>query len=101
MSERLYSIRTEWGDFSAGFTDGGLSRFEFPRGGSGRRRPLPELAPGDEPAAAGLLADLGRYFAGEPVQFRAPLDLSAGNQRVLLHRARSHVRAALERHLDG
>jgi RNA polymerase sigma-70 factor, ECF subfamily len=29
------------------------------------------------------------------------LDLSAGNQRVLLHRARSHVRAALERHLDG
>ena len=29
------------------------------------------------------------------------LDVSAGNQRVLLHRARSHVRAALERHLDG
>jgi RNA polymerase sigma-70 factor, ECF subfamily len=29
------------------------------------------------------------------------LDLSAVNQRVLLHRARSHVRAALERHLDG
>jgi RNA polymerase sigma-70 factor, ECF subfamily len=28
------------------------------------------------------------------------LDVSAGNQRVLLHRARSHVRAALERHLD-
>jgi RNA polymerase sigma-70 factor (ECF subfamily) len=31
----------------------------------------------------------------------AALDLSEGNQRVLLHRARSHVRAALERHLDG
>jgi RNA polymerase sigma-70 factor (ECF subfamily) len=31
----------------------------------------------------------------------AVLDLSEGNQRVLLHRARSHVRAALERHLDG
>jgi RNA polymerase sigma-70 factor (ECF subfamily) len=31
----------------------------------------------------------------------AVLDVSAGNQRVLLHRARSHVRAALERHLDG
>jgi RNA polymerase sigma-70 factor (ECF subfamily) len=28
------------------------------------------------------------------------LDLSPGNQRVLLHRARSYVRAALERHLD-
>jgi RNA polymerase sigma-70 factor, ECF subfamily len=28
------------------------------------------------------------------------LEVSAGNQRVLLHRARSHVRAALERHLD-
>jgi RNA polymerase sigma-70 factor (ECF subfamily) len=29
------------------------------------------------------------------------LELSDGNQRVLLHRARSRVRAALERHLDG
>jgi RNA polymerase sigma-70 factor, ECF subfamily len=29
------------------------------------------------------------------------LDVSEGNQRVLLHRARSKVRAALERHLDG
>jgi RNA polymerase sigma-70 factor (ECF subfamily) len=28
------------------------------------------------------------------------LELSDGNQRVLLHRARSRVRAALERHLD-
>jgi RNA polymerase sigma-70 factor (ECF subfamily) len=29
------------------------------------------------------------------------VEVSAGNQRVLLHRARSSVRAALERHLDG
>jgi len=27
--------------------------------------------------------------------------VSEGNQRVLLHRARSKVRAALERHFDG
>jgi RNA polymerase sigma-70 factor (ECF subfamily) len=31
----------------------------------------------------------------------AALDVSAGNERVLLHRARSRVRAALEAHLDG
>jgi RNA polymerase sigma-70 factor (ECF subfamily) len=31
----------------------------------------------------------------------AALDVSAGNQRVLLHRARSRVRAALEGHLNG
>lgn len=29
------------------------------------------------------------------------LDLTDGNQRILLHRARNHVRAALEAHLDG
>jgi RNA polymerase sigma-70 factor (ECF subfamily) len=29
------------------------------------------------------------------------LNISPGNQRVLLHRARSQVRAALERHIDG
>jgi RNA polymerase sigma-70 factor (ECF subfamily) len=29
------------------------------------------------------------------------LEISAGNQRVLLHRARSRVRSALEEHLDG
>ena len=31
----------------------------------------------------------------------AALEVSDGNQRVLLHRARSRVRAALERHFDG
>jgi RNA polymerase sigma-70 factor, ECF subfamily len=29
------------------------------------------------------------------------LEISPGNQRVLLHRARSRVRSALEEHLDG
>jgi len=78
VKERLYSIRTKWGTFAAGFTDGGLSRFEFPRGAASRRERLPKLTPGDELAAARLLADLRRYFAGEPVRFRTPLDLSAG-----------------------
>ena len=36
-----------------------------------------------------------------PEEVCAVLEISAGNQRVLLHRARSRVRAALERHLDG
>jgi RNA polymerase sigma-70 factor (ECF subfamily) len=37
----------------------------------------------------------------DPEEVCALLDVSEGNQRVLLHRARSKVRAALERHLDG
>lgn len=36
-----------------------------------------------------------------PEEVCAALDIADGNQRILLHRARSHVRAALERHLDG
>ena len=44
------------------------------------------------------MRDIAGYSAEE---VRNALDLSAGNQRVLLHRARSRVRAALERHLDG
>jgi RNA polymerase sigma-70 factor (ECF subfamily) len=36
-----------------------------------------------------------------PEEVCASLELSEGNQRVLLHRARSRVRSALERHLDG
>jgi RNA polymerase sigma-70 factor, ECF subfamily len=36
-----------------------------------------------------------------PHEVCALLDVSDGNQRVLLHRARARVRAALERHLDG
>jgi RNA polymerase sigma-70 factor, ECF subfamily len=36
-----------------------------------------------------------------PEEVCAALDISGGNQRVLLHRARSRVRSALEEHLDG
>jgi RNA polymerase sigma-70 factor (ECF subfamily) len=36
----------------------------------------------------------------EPEDVCAVLEISAGNQRVLLHRARSRVRAALEKHFD-
>jgi RNA polymerase sigma-70 factor, ECF subfamily len=43
-----------------------------------------------------------RDLAGcSPEEVCGTLDVSDGNQRVLLHRARSHVRSALERHLDG
>jgi RNA polymerase sigma-70 factor (ECF subfamily) len=44
------------------------------------------------------MRDIAGYSADEVCD---ALTVSAGNQRVLLHRARSHVRAALERHLDG
>lgn len=37
----------------------------------------------------------------EPEEVSAALDLTAGNQRVLLHRARSKVRNELERYFDG
>ncbi len=36
-----------------------------------------------------------------PEEVCATLDVSEANQRVLLHRARSRVRTALERHIDG
>jgi RNA polymerase sigma-70 factor (ECF subfamily) len=44
------------------------------------------------------LRDISGFSAEEVCDV---LDVSAGNQRVLLHRARSRVRAALEEHLDG
>jgi RNA polymerase sigma-70 factor (ECF subfamily) len=37
----------------------------------------------------------------KPEDVCSALEISDGNQRVLLHRARSRVRAALERHLEG
>jgi RNA polymerase sigma-70 factor (ECF subfamily) len=44
------------------------------------------------------MRDVEGYSA---VEVCAALDVSAVNQRVLLHRARSRVRTALEHHLDG
>lgn len=44
------------------------------------------------------MRDVEGYSAEEVC---AALEISAANQRVLLHRARSGVRAALERHRDG
>jgi RNA polymerase sigma-70 factor, ECF subfamily len=44
------------------------------------------------------MRDVAGYSAQEVCE---ALDMSAGNQRVLLHRARSRARAALERHLDA
>jgi RNA polymerase sigma-70 factor (ECF subfamily) len=45
-----------------------------------------------------LLRDVDGWTAEEVC---AALDITDGNQRILLHRARSRVRAALERHLDA
>ena len=45
-----------------------------------------------------MLRDISGYSSEEVCE---ALDISGGNQRVLLHRARSRVRAALEGHLDG
>ncbi len=44
------------------------------------------------------LRDIHGYSSEEVCE---ALDVTPGNQRVLLHRARSQVRRALERHLDG
>jgi RNA polymerase sigma-70 factor (ECF subfamily) len=44
------------------------------------------------------LRDISGFTAEEVC---TALDISGGNQRVLLHRARSRVRAALEEHIDG
>jgi RNA polymerase sigma-70 factor (ECF subfamily) len=43
-----------------------------------------------------------RDIAGfSPDEVSAIVGVTRGNQRILLHRARSRVRAALERHIDG
>jgi RNA polymerase sigma-70 factor (ECF subfamily) len=52
------------------------------------------------PEAQRLVITLRDVHSWSAEEVCAALELSDGNQRVLLHRARSRVRTALERHLD-
>jgi RNA polymerase sigma-70 factor, ECF subfamily len=60
------------------------------------RRAIEQLPASQRPVIT--MRDIAACSAEEVCE---ALEVSAGNQRVLLHRARSRVRAALERHLDG
>jgi RNA polymerase sigma-70 factor (ECF subfamily) len=53
------------------------------------------------PAAQRAVITMRDVQGCAPEEVCAVLEVSDGNQRVLLHRARSRVRAALERHIDG
>jgi RNA polymerase sigma-70 factor, ECF subfamily len=57
---------------------------------------IAELAPAQRTVIA--LRDVEGWSSEEVSE---ALEISAGNQRVLLHRARSRVRAAIERYYDG
>ncbi|MDQ6816293.1 MAG: sigma-70 family RNA polymerase sigma factor [Actinomycetota bacterium] len=56
---------------------------------------IAELSPSQQ--AVIVLRDVEGFSAAEVA---AALEISAANERVLLHRARSHVRGALERYFD-
>jgi RNA polymerase sigma-70 factor, ECF subfamily len=60
------------------------------------RRAVEELPPRQARVIA--LRDIAGF---SPSEVSAMLGITRGNQRILLHRARSRVRAALERHIDG
>jgi RNA polymerase sigma-70 factor, ECF subfamily len=60
------------------------------------RRAIDEL-----PAAQRTVITLRDIHGCSTEEVCATLDIGAPHQRVLLHRARSRVRAALERHFDG
>jgi RNA polymerase sigma-70 factor (ECF subfamily) len=53
------------------------------------------------PAAQRAVITMRDVAGAGPEEVCEALDITDGNQRILLHRARSRVRAALERHLDG
>ncbi len=59
-------------------------------------RAIAELPPAQQTVIR--MRDVEGYSSEEVC---SALDVSEGNQRVLLHRARSRVRTALEEHLDG
>ena len=48
-----------------------------------------------------MLQQLDRFEGRSSLKARQLLGLTQGNQRVLLHRGRSKVRATLERYLDA
>lgn len=56
---------------------------------------------GELPAAQRVVITMRDVAGCSTEEICGTLDVSEGNQRVLLHRARSRVRNALERHLDG
>jgi len=56
---------------------------------------------GQLPPAQRLVITMRDIQGCDAEEVCAALDVSEGNQRVLLHRARSKVRSALEGHLDG
>jgi len=53
------------------------------------------------PEAQRLVITMRDVAGAEAEEVCDALDITAGNQRVLLHRARARVREALERHLDA
>jgi RNA polymerase sigma-70 factor (ECF subfamily) len=55
----------------------------------------------DLPAPQRIVITMRDIQGCEPEEVCEALEVSEGNQRVLLHRARSKVRRALETHLDG
>jgi RNA polymerase sigma-70 factor (ECF subfamily) len=60
------------------------------------RRAVEELPPRQAQVIA--MRDIAGFSSDE---VSLALGISRGNQRILLHRARSRVRMALERHVDG
>ncbi len=67
---------------------------------AGEARDVIERTMAELPRAQGLVMLLRDVQGWSSEEVCAALDLSPGNQRVLLHRARSRVRAALERYLS-
>lgn len=67
---------------------------------SGETRAVIDKAIGALPATQRLVITLRDIEGFDSAEVAELLDLSEGNQRVLLHRARSRVRAALETYLE-